>query len=256
LSISIWVILWLFLSGALLYFLGWTLFILFRQKQAWKSFSVRKKLRYRAHSMMASPEISGALNGYSINFLIAEHFTPDGRSSRKLTAIEVQLLSKMPFEGGIASGGMVSLIQSIRMREETKPNHPKWDKNYIAASSSGAAMEAYLTPERIDALTSLMKIRNGWVILIFRADAFLLRFDTPDPLESQQKLEKLTDKILEMAKILELKPGEDGRLKLETTKKPIKEKVLAVDDRDFKESDAFQLEDDQPKADQPEKEKP
>ena len=129
---------------------------------------MRKKLRYRAHSMMASPEISGALNGYSINFLIAEHFTPDGRSSRKLTAIEVQLLSKMPFEGGIASGGMVSLIQSIRLKEETKPNHPKWDKNYIAASSSGAAMEAYLTPERIDALTSLMKIRNGWVILIFR----------------------------------------------------------------------------------------
>jgi hypothetical protein len=35
-----------------------------------------------------------------------------------------------------------------------------------------------------------MKIRNGWVILIFRADTFLLRFDTPDPLETQQKLEK------------------------------------------------------------------
>lgn len=253
---SIWIILWLFLSGALLYFLGWTLFILFRQKQAWKSFSTRKKLRYRTANMMASPEMGGALDGRSINFLIGEHFTPDGRSSRKLTAVEVQLLSKMPFEGGIASGGMVSVVQSIRMKEEIKPNHPKWDKNYIAVGSSGAALEAYLTPERMDALTSLMKIRNGWVILIFRAQTFLLRFDTPDPLDSQQKLEKITDKLLELAELLELKPGEDGRLKLETTKKPIKEKSLAVDERDFKESDSFQLEDDQPPKEESETEKP
>lgn len=253
---SIWIILWLFLSGALIYFLGWTLFILFRQKQAWKGFSVRKKLRYRAHSMMASPEMSGSLDGYSINFLIGEHFTPDGRASRKLTAIEVQLKSHMPFEGGIASGGMVPVVQSTRMKEEIKPNHPKWDKNYIASSSSGAALEAYLTPERIDALTSLMKIRNGWVILIFRAETFLLRFDTPDPLDSQQKLDKITDKIIEMARVLELKPGEDGRLKLETTKKPVKEKALSVDERDFRESSAFQLEDDQSKDNQSKKEKP
>lgn len=242
---SIWFFLWLFLSGALLFFLGWTLFILFRQKQAWKNFSVEKKFRYRASSMMASPEMSGTVDGRAVNFLIGEHISPDGRSSRKLSAVEVQLLSRMPFEGGVASGIMVSLIQSMRLKEEINPNHPKWDKNYIAAATSGYALESYLTPERLEALTSMMKIRNGSTILIFRGDMVLLRFDTPDPLDTKEKLSKILAKMSETAKLLELKGGEEGRLKADAARTPVKAVNLQVDERDFKESSGFALEDDQ-----------
>ena len=242
---SIWFFLWLFLSGALLYFLGWTLLILFRQKQAWKTFAARKKFRYRTTSLMASPEMNGPVDGHSVSFFIGEHVTPDGRASRKLSAIEVQLSSKMPFEGAIGSGGMVQLVQSLRMKEELSPNHPKWDKNYIAATSSAFALESYLTPERLEALTSLMKIRNGWVMLIFRGETMLLRFDTPDPLDSFEKLDKILQKVMETVSALELKAGEDGRLKTDAARKPVKEVSLSVDERDFKEAGAFQLEDDQ-----------
>lgn len=249
---SIWFYVWLFLSGALLYFLGWTLFILFRQKQAWRAFAAEKKLRYRTASMMASPEMSGTVDGRAVSFLIGEHISQDGRSSRKLTAVEVQLLSKMPFEGGIANGTMVSVVQSLRLKEEINPNHPKWDKNYIAAASSGFALESYLTPERMEALTSIMKIRNGSMILIFRGDMMLLRFDTPDPLDKKEKLSKILAKLNETAKLLELKAGEDGRLKADAARAPVKAVSLQVDERDFKESSGFALEDDQSS----EKEKP
>jgi hypothetical protein len=240
--VSIWFIIWLVLSGSLLYFLGWTLYILYRQKKAWKLFANQKKLRYRSKSILGSPEMSGTIDKYTVNIFIAEHMSPDARSSRKLTAVEIQLASKMPFDGGLASGGMVPIMQGFRLKEEYRPDHPKWDKNYIAASSSRGALEAYLTPPRIDALTSMMKIRNGWVIFVFRGDSMLLRFDTPDPLDSIEKLSKILKKMMDTSMILELNKGEEGILKAEAAKRSAKEVNIAVDDRDFSEAKDIQLE--------------
>jgi phosphoglucomutase len=59
--VSIWFYLWLLLSGGLLFFMGWTMLILFRQKKAWKQFAARHKLRYKADAMMGA--LRGALPG-------------------------------------------------------------------------------------------------------------------------------------------------------------------------------------------------
>lgn len=253
---SIWFLLWLFLSGALLYFLGWILYILVRQKQAWKIFAGQKKLRFKDGSLMASPEMSGTVDNYPVSFFVGEHLAKDARASRKLTALEIKLKSKMPFAGAMASGGMVPLIQSMQFKDEVRFDHPQWDKNFIALSSSRLALMAYMNKERLDALTSLMRIRNGWVAFVFRDDLVLLRFDTPDPLETQEKLGKILQKMLSLAQILELKPGEEGLLKSEAAKKPPKEVSIAVDERDFKEAKTFELEDDdlpaEPKSEVPE----
>ncbi len=203
--------------------MGWNLFILYRQKEAWRSYAARMKLRYRATSFFRSPDVSGTVDGYTVSILVGEHLIADGRSSRKLSAVEVQLSSKMPFDGGVASGGMVQILQGVALKEEFRPSHPKWDKEYIAVASSRFALEAYLTPERIEALGTLMKIKNGWVILLFRGDTMLLRFDTPDPLDKTEKLAKLVARMIEVARILELKAGESGTLKAEATRKPVKE---------------------------------
>jgi len=257
--VSVWFFLWLFLSGALLYFLGWTMFILLRQKQAWKIFAAQKKMRFKSTTFLGSPEISGTIDNRPVSFFVGEHLTADARSSRKLSAIEIKLASKMPIEGGIASGGMVALVQSLNLKEEIRPDHPNWDKNYIAVASNRAALAAYLTNERIEALTSLMKIRNGWVIVIFRGDVMLLRYDTPDPLDTLEKLNKILQKILDVAGILELKPGEEGLLKSEAAKKPAKQVNLSIDDRDLKEAGTFALEEEDkptPAPQDPSKEKP
>ena len=252
---SIWFLIWLLLSGALLYFLGWTMYILFRQKTAWKTFATRKKLRYRPGTLFGSPEMSGSADKRTVSFFVAEHMAPDARSSRKLTAVEVKLSSLLPFEAGIASGGMVPLMQNFPFREELRPDYPKWDKNYIAAASSRAALEVYLTPERLEALTSMMRIRNGWTIFVCRGDTTLLRFDTPDALDTVEKLNRIYTKMYAVAEALELHKGEEGILKAEAAKRSVKEVNIAVDERDFQEAKGFQLEEDHvpetPKADEP-----
>lgn len=238
----VWFFLWLILSALLLGFLGWTLLIFYRQKRAWRAFATRRKLRYRSDRIMASPTINGTIEGRTISFFIGEHMAVDARSSRKMSAIEVHLLSKLPFEGGIASGGMVPIVQGIRFKDEYRPENPEWSKDYIAAGSSSLALQAYMTPERIAALTALMRIKHGWVTFVFRGDMALLRFDTPDPLDSEEKLSKMAKKMIEVAGLLELKKGEEGVLKAEAQKTPVKKAESVAASVDLSTPIVLQLE--------------
>lgn len=222
---SIWFLLWLVLSGALLYFMGWTLYILHRQKAAWSKYAEAKKLRYKANTFTSSPEMSGVLNDYTFSFFTGEHTVQEGRSTRKLTATEVSLSSRMPFDCALGSGGMVTLIRPLGLKEEIIPQHQDWKTSSIAATNNRAAFEAYLTPERLDAIVALMKVKNSWVIFIARGDVMLLRFDTPDPLDNPKKIEMLVQKMTAAAKVLELKPGEGDTLKV-IMNRPVRREVL------------------------------
>ena len=201
---NIWFLLWLLLSGALLYFFGWTLFILHRQKLAWRDFAGKRKLRFQPRAFLEAPEISGLVDDYSISLFTAEHAAPDARSNRKMTAFEIKLKSRMPFAGGIASGGMVPLVQRLGLREEYRPASAAWKDSYIASGDSRAGLESYLTPPRLAALEALMQMKNAWVIFVFRDDVSLLRLDMADPLDSAKKLEFVTRKMIETARVLEI----------------------------------------------------
>lgn len=219
---NIWFLIWLGLSGALLYFLGWTLYILFRQKNAWRAFAAKTKLRYNAPTMTGSPELSGILNGYTVSLFSGEHISDDSRGTRKLTAIEIQISSRIPFDAAIASGGMVKIARGLGLKEEMRPQNPAWNDSWIAASNVVPALEVYLSADRLSALCDLMKMKNTWVILIFRADTALLRLDTPDPLDDAKKIGSLMKKITDAAAVLELKPGEEGRLKQIIATRPVR----------------------------------
>ncbi len=227
---SIWFVLWVLLSLALLYFMGWTLLILFKQKKAWRAYAKKHKLRYISRQLLGTPEISGAMGDYTINMFPSEHISPDARGSRKLTAIEIQLSTMLPVEAGVANGGMVEVVQGFGFKEEMRPDHKDWDKSYIASADSKAVLDEYLTKERLDALLSLMKVDNSWVILVFRGETALLRFDTPDPLPLPKKIDALTKQMLKAAAALELKDGESGRLKAKKARKRQKEAAIEVDE--------------------------
>lgn len=241
---SIWFFIWLLLSGALIYFMGWNAFILYRQKRAWKSYAGAHKLRYRSPTLFAAPEMNGTAGDYTVSLFTGEHMSPDMRGSRKLTAIEIQLSSRFPLAGGVASGGMVDVIQGMGFKEEINPNHPEWDKAWIARAENRNVLKEYLSAERLAALVSLMKIRNAWVIFIFQDNMMLLRFDTPDPLDSAKKLNYIIKKMTETAKILELKSGESSRLKTYEATKSAKEVTLKVEEENF-DGDLSLEEDDQ-----------
>ena len=231
---SIWFFVWLLLSATLLYIMGWTYFILHRQRQAWSAYAKRKHLRYKQNGNLDSPEMNGTIGAYTVSLFTGEHIADDRRNTRKLTAIEVQLSSVMPVEGGIASGGLVDIVREVSFKEEYRPKHERWDKSYIVSADSRGAMEIYLTKERLDVLTDLMAMKSAWTILIFKGDMTLLRIDTPDPLDNRKKLESLIAKVLEAAAALELKDGEGRMMKEQQIRRAAGQISLEIDDESLK----------------------
>ncbi|MDB2682893.1 hypothetical protein N9Z27_01405 [Alphaproteobacteria bacterium] len=241
---NIWVLIWLGVALTLLYFMGWNLLILYRQKKAWSIFADKEGLRYDAKNLSASPEMNGTYKDYTVSLFTGEHLAPDGRGSRKLAAIEVQLSSHMPFEAAMASGGMVSFVRELRFNEEVKIKHKNWRKDYIAASNTPFALQSYLTDERVEAIMSLVRVKNGWLILVFKGDTTLLRFDTADPLDKTGKIRAILNRMVDVAQVLELQAGESKQLKEDMARTSPKEKALQIDDEDFAASSGLQLDED------------
>lgn len=242
---NIWFVLWLLLAVSLLGFFAWTFLILMRQKSAWKIYAQKRKMRFRPGTLMNSPEMQGAIGDHTVSVFTSEHISPDIRGSRKLTAIEVSLSSTMPVSGAVASGGMVPLVKELGLKQELRPKYDAWNPAYIAACNNRHVLSSYLNDTRLEALCGLMKDRMNWVIFVFRDEAMLLRVDTVDPLDNPKKLDDLIKAMLNVAKALELKPGEGKRLKSEMTKTISKNVELDVDDQSMEiAADALQLEED------------
>ncbi len=232
--LTFWFLIWLALSVGVLGFAGWTVFVLQSQKLTWQNFAKKYKLRYTAKAFLQSPDVSGTVEGYTVDLFSGEHVAEDFRGTRKLSAMEIKLSSTMPFEAAIGSGGMVPVIRQLNMKEELTLEHEGWSPSFIAASNNKPALQAYMTPERLAALTGLMKIKNSWVIFIFRGDTMLLRFDTADALHEMPKLEKLLQKMIAVARVLELGKGEEARLKMAEAQKPAPGVVvLKADDQNL-----------------------
>lgn len=253
---SFWFILWVLISVFLLGFLAWTILILVRQKAVWKSYAAKHQLRYKPNSFFEVPEMNGIIDTHSVSVFSGEHSSPDARYSRKMTAIEIQLASKMPIEGGVASNGMTDIVQGLNFKDESTFDHKSWKKTYIAKSANRTVLEAYLTPERLDALTNLMKVENFWIILIFKDDVMLLRLDTSDPLNTEAKLDKVVKGMIKTAQALELNDGEADRLAKVEAKAPAKAVSIDLDE---KTADSIGLEleeDEEPSEDQSSEENP
>lgn len=249
---NIWFFIWLLLSGSLLFFAGWTVYILYMQKKAWRDFATRNKLRYNGGRFFASPEISGTYEGHTISIFTSEHLSEDVRGSRKMTAIEISLHSRMPFNGALASGGMVSIVQqATAYNEEVRPEHKDWQTSYIARANSANALEAYLTPSRLDTLTGLMKMKNAWFIIVYEKKDTLMRIDTTDPLDEPGKIDRILKKLTEAAKALEIGEAEHKALEKLAAEKRRKPKTKAIDVKEDDLAVSLELEDDDETAELP-----
>lgn len=186
--------------------------ILLQQKKTWRQFAKKNKLRYRNSAFMSSPQVNGMYKGYAIGIFTSEHETERGGTSRKLTAIEVEMDSRMPIEGAIGSGGMVRVVQSLGYSDEFKPDYDFWNTEYIARCQDRRVLGKFLDKDRAKALVDLMERKNTWVIFIFKGADTVLRIDTPSPFENLEKLTQTIDDMVAIARLLELRKGESGNL--------------------------------------------
>lgn len=230
---SIWFFLWLLISIGLLGFSVWTFIILMRQKKSWKEFAKKHKLRYRNATLMSSPRLNGVYQGYTIGMFTGEHESERGGANRKLTAIEVELNSKMPISGAFASGGMVGIVQEMTYNHEFVPQYSGWDNEFIARGDNRHVLEEYFDDKRALKLTELMKRKNFWIIFIFKGEDTILRVDTPEPFDNLEKLTKTIDDLIEAAAILELNKGEGKRLMTIRSKHAEEKAVLDIEEDDL-----------------------
>lgn len=195
---------------------------------------------------MASPYITGVYKGFAIGVFTSEHNTDSNTgTTRKLTAVEVELDSVMSLSMAVGNGGMVSVIQAMNLAEEFRPENKGWNPDNIVRAEDRRVAEKFLTDERIASILSLMAIKNHWVIFASKGNDTVLRVDLPDPLESEGKLSKLIDSMIEVAKVFELGKGEFKRLEaIQAIPKPVKKtqsEQLEIDENDFDTGD-FELE--------------
>ena len=200
--------------------------ILLQQKKTWRQFAKKHKLRYRNTAFMNSPQVNGMYKGYALGIFTSEHETERGGTSRKLSAIEIEMDSRMPIEGAIGSGGMVRVVQSLGYSDEFKPDYDFWNTEYIVRCQDRRVLEKYLDKDRAKALVDLMERKNIWVIFIFKGADTVLRIDTPSPFENLEKLTQTIDDMVDIALLLELRKGESNNL---TSVKMRKEASVHVD---------------------------
>ncbi|MCC6597696.1 MAG: hypothetical protein IT559_02785 [Alphaproteobacteria bacterium] len=219
------------------------MYILYKQKMAWKAFAAKRNLRYQANTMMASPEMTGEIEGYKFSFFTSEHVSQELRGGRKMTAVEVTLRGRMPIEGAVASGVMVQLVQTLGFPAEVRLPHERWSPAWVATGEHASVLSAYLSDERVTAFSKLMQARNVSIILIFRNNVMLLRIDMPGALETVEKLEKVQKAMLTATQIFELKEGEDRRLKAVEAQKSTDVPALKLDKSDLDNAGGLRLED-------------
>lgn len=199
---NIWFMLWVFFSVFILGVFFWSLQILMRQKNAWKKFAKRHKMEYIAGSALSSPVVRGAFRGHAVSVYSEPQIDNDSRGPKYRTVVQFDMRPGMPTEGVVSSPKLGAVLSGIHLPEALHPDHPDWNKDIYVRTQSAELLGPYFTEARTRALNSLMTVKNVNVLFIFNEKETLLRFETPDPLDDDSKLERLVNKIADAADIL------------------------------------------------------
>ncbi len=244
-DLSIYLVLWLLVSGFLVGFWLWTIYVVLKQKKAWKFYAQKKKMRFHTASFLETPTISGSVDGYSVTMFASEHGELDARSQRRLTAIEVSLQTQLPFAIGLASGGMVNLVESLKLPQEFRPNVKGWEDSYALRTNDLSLASGYFTEDRLNKLASLMKTDRAWIIFLFIVDEGILRLDTPLPIDNPKAMDVLIKQMINVARALELEKGEAKDLIRQKSMKDKTGGVLEIDEDLLDDDIGFELEDEE-----------
>ena len=241
--LSFAIVAWFILSVILLGFWGWTVYVVIKQKNAWKLYADKRKMRFHSNGILETPSISGSVDGYRVTIFPSEHSELDARSQRRLTAIEISLHTSIPIQSAIASGGMVPVIEKLHFKYEYRPPAKKWEDSYVIRTADRDLTEAYLTDDRVTRLIELMKVDKAWIIFLALNDTCLLRLDTPLPLDNPKKLDSTIKQLVAAAQALDLEDGEEKDLLRKQSKTDKERSVLSVDEKLLDDDVGFELED-------------
>lgn len=212
-----WILLWIVLSAILLGSTAWSLSILLKQKAAWEAFAKSKNFTFKRGTFMGPAEMSGVIGDYKLAFFTAERQAVDARSRRFVTVVEIELAEGIANGAVMGTQEMLPFMQSLDLIKPHTIEDHGWDKGMYAFIRNEDAVKTYLTPERLEGFSAILKTRNADVLVVFHDTQFIVRLETSDPMKDAEKIDKITKRIMGLMDKLRVTSEERARLKaLET----------------------------------------
>lgn len=212
-----WILLWIVLSAILLGSTAWSLSILLKQKAAWEAFAKSKNFTFKRGTFMGPAEMSGVIGDYKLAFFTAERQTADARSRRYVTVLEVELAEGVVNGAVMGTQEMLPFMQSLDLIKPYAVEGHGWEKGMYAFVRNEGAVKTYLTDERLEGYSTILKTRNADVLVVFHDTQFIVRLETSDPMQDADKIDKITKRMMGLMDKLRVTPEERAQLKtLET----------------------------------------
>lgn len=205
-----WIILWVVLSVFVLGVFAWSQRILVQQKRAWAAFAKKNGFLYEPGKFMAAPAMAGKTGPYVVAFYTDAQQTGDARGQRLVSVLEIELGRGIPGAGAIGTKEMAGFIGGLKFKESFEPDFPDWKKEWVLRAREAAAVNAYLTKERLDALRDLFSMKAA-SMFFFDELASLIRIETVDPLKDPERLEKILKRLVPIADRLAPSESEKAR---------------------------------------------
>ncbi len=204
-----WIFIWFLLSAILIGASVWSYNILMRQKKAWEIFAKARNFTFVKGTSMGPAEMSGVIGDYKLAFFTAERQDNDIRNKRYLTVVEFDLVEGL-FNGGVAgTKEMLPFMQSLVKLKPYTVDLSFWDKaDHFMFMQNEAASKAYLTPERLETINTILKTRNADCVVIFNDQQIVIRLETTDPMQDAEKIDKIVKRIMALCDKLRIAPEE------------------------------------------------
>ena len=206
-----WIFIWVVLSSILLGATFWSLKILIEQKKAWESFAKKHSFVLNKGTLMGSPEMNGVIGDYKFSFFTAQRDGGDVRSRRLMTVMEINLIDGVVDGGAMGTQMMLSFLQALTKLHPYKIDFAPWDDGHFVFVHNDDNVKNYLTSERVDVFSQILKTKNADVVVLFNDKEVLVRLETSDPMKNPDKLEKIVKR--QMALMDKLRFTKDEREK-------------------------------------------
>jgi len=205
--LSIWFFLWIIFAAIMAFVTGWSTYILVQQKQAWKNFAEKNKIKFRPGKFFAPCELDGMIDGFMVSFFTGTQQNPEARKNKQLTVLEIT--DPSAFVDGVALGSeeMKAFIELINTLTWHKIDNKDWKKQNLVASRHKKSVDKFLTEKRIKILDELLNFPSSDVIIILDDDQGVFRFETSNPFTDSDKLEEMLKKLF--ARIEKLRPSDE-----------------------------------------------
>lgn len=206
-----WIFIWVILSSILIGASLWSLQILLKQKSAWEKFSKAHNFSFNRGTFMGPAEMNGIMGDYKLSFFTAERLEADVRSRRYVTVLEIDLVDGFVDGGVVGTKEMLAFMQSLDKLRPYKIEHPSWQEGHYAFMKNESVIAQFLTPERVDVFSQILKTKNADVLVIFNDREVLIRLETSDPMQDAERIEKVVKRIITLCDKLRLTPEQKAQ---------------------------------------------